>query len=59
MPPTHHVCGYIPPNSPLRPFAGRIVTLPARGLAQPAERIGELRAAGARPIVVAAPRPVN
>ncbi|MGJ3228935.1 hypothetical protein ACQEUV_26800 [Micromonospora aurantiaca (nom. illeg.)] len=59
MPATHHVCGYVPPNSPLRALAGRIITLPARGLQQLAERIRELRAAGARPFVVAVPRPVN
>ncbi|MFY1658593.1 hypothetical protein [Micromonospora sp. WMMD1274] len=59
MPPTHHVCGYIPPNSPTRALAGHVVTLPAHGLAQLADRIGELRTAGARPFVVAVPRPVN
>ncbi|OKI47248.1 hypothetical protein [Micromonospora sp. CB01531] len=59
MTPTHHVCGYIPPGSPLRALAGRIITLPANGLQQLYERIGQLRAAGARPFVLAVPRPVN
>lgn len=56
---THHVCGYVPPDSPLRTLAGRVITLPARGLQQLAQRIGELRAAGARPFVVAVPRRVQ
>ncbi|MEU4594389.1 hypothetical protein [Micromonospora aurantiaca (nom. illeg.)] len=59
MPATHHVCGYVPPDSPLRALAGRIITLPARGLQELAERVRELRAAGARPFVLAVPRPVN
>ncbi|SBT63909.1 hypothetical protein GA0070622_0877 [Micromonospora sediminicola] len=59
MAPTHHVCGYVPPDSPLRALAGRIITLPARGLQQLAQRVRELRAAGARPFVLAVPRRVN
>lgn len=56
---THHVCGYVPPDSPMRALAGRIITLPASGLQQLAQRVCELRAAGARPFVLAVPRQVN
>ncbi|TDC42104.1 hypothetical protein [Micromonospora sp. KC213] len=59
MLPAHHVCGYVPPDSPLRALAGRIITLPACGLQQLAERIRELRRAGVRPFVLAVPRPVQ
>ena len=58
MPPTHHVCGYVPPDSPLRALAGSVVRLPARGLHQLVERVRELRQAGVQPVVLAAPRPV-
>ncbi|RLK13344.1 hypothetical protein DER29_4362 [Micromonospora sp. M71_S20] len=55
---THLLRGQVPKDSPLRALAGRIVTVPARSLAELAERIRELRQAGVQPVVLAAPRPV-
>lgn len=55
---THLVRGHVPPDSPLRHLAGRTVTVPVEGLGQLTGRFNELRAAGAEPVVVAAPRPV-
>jgi hypothetical protein len=56
--PTHLVRGYVPPDSSLRHLAGRMVTAPAEGLGQLAGRVRELREAGAKPVVIAAPRSI-
>ncbi|MEU5945154.1 hypothetical protein ABZ793_06275 [Micromonospora sp. NPDC047465] len=58
MPTTHLIRGHVPEDSPLRALAGRIVTMPARSLAELAERVRELRQAGVQPVVLAAPRRV-
>ncbi|MEU5950530.1 hypothetical protein ABZ793_34015 [Micromonospora sp. NPDC047465] len=58
MPTTHLIRGHVPEDSPLRALTGRIVTMPARSLAELAERVRELRQAGIRPIVLAVPRRV-
>lgn len=55
---THLIRGHVPPDSPLRHLAGRTVTLPAGTLPELADRVRELRAAGATPVVLAVPRPM-
>lgn len=55
---THLIRGYVPSDSPLRHLAGRTVTLPAEDLPQLAERVRQLRQAGAEPVVLPVPRPV-